>query len=576
MTAGKTYETVMLKGKMIVPGIILGRVCLYNEDILDAVPRRTIPAPEIGSEKERIRLAMEETRKELRQAYDTIAKKLNEVEAGIFGAHLMILEDRSFVSGIEERIDAGFINAEAALVDTIMDYEKKFKDLPVDFFRERINDIKDIAKRILNNFGIKHSGFMCACPDDSPAIIAAEDLTGSLITGLGEKKVAGILIEKGSFVSHGAVLARAMGIPVVIGIKGLVENLSCNNRVLIDADDGLVYINPDDKCIEKYSHRLVKPEKTLKKYEQGNIAMLDGTKIKLLSNASNVKDIKSARKHGIYDVGLLRTEFVFMGRNVEPDIDEQVRIYRELIEATEGVITFRLLDIGGDKILNFISMPDQENPGLGLRGVRIYESYPEIIQNQIKAILIAKGKRQIRLMIPMVSTMEEFVSTRSKVFGIYNSLGQRNSKDLSVGCMIEIPSAVYLIEHFIQEADFLSIGTNDLIQYVMGVDRANTHLEELADPFQPAVMKVLKHIIDKTKGSGKEVTVCGEIAGDPFIAGVLAGMGYRYLSINPYSIAGVGERLSSRKITDFENEVSRILEENTLNGIKNLVNRMNS
>ncbi len=568
-------ETITLKGKPLTGGVSIGRVCLHREDILVVAPRAGILRKKVEDEKKRLLTAIEKTKNELHGAYDSVAKRLSSIEAEVFNAHIMILEDFSFISNIEEKISGELLNSEAALMDVVKAYEEKFKLLPNDYFRERINDINDIARRLLNNLGVKHSGFMCAaCNEDIPVIVAANDLLPSVISGMGDKKVKGVVVERGSLVSHGAILARALGVPVMIGVDNLIENIYCGAELLIDSAGGDVYINPEPEIIERFKNKLNKGICIERKCSSGYISTKDGTKIRLSANAGNVKDISIINQCEIRNIGLFRTEFIFIEKKEEPGIDEQVGIYRKVIDSVADTVTFRLLDIGGDKILDFLPIPEQDNPNLGLKGVRIYDRYPEIITNQIKALLIAKGEKPVKIMIPMVSTVEEFVNTRKKIYDILDKLKkdqQINPDNLQIGCMIEVPAAVYLVKEFLAEADFLSIGTNDLIQYVMGVDRANNYLMDLADPFQPAVIRVLKDIVVQTKGSDKEITICGEIAGDPAMTGILVGLGYRYLSINPYSIDGVGEVIRGHELKEFEEETDEILKVNTLENVKEIV-----
>ncbi len=568
-------ESKTLKGKPLTGGIGIGRVCLYKEDILEAAPRGRILADKVDDEKKRLLDALKKTGEGLRESYKVVSNKLSSLEAEVFNAHLMILEDSSFVGKIEEKISGELLNSEAALLDVKKVYEEKFKLLPNDYFRERINDINDIARRVINNLGLKHSGITCAtCNKGCPVIVVAKDLTPSLISGIGDKKVNGIVAQRGSFVSHGAILARALGVPALIGVDNIVGNVYCGAELLVDASGGDVWVNPGPEIISRFKNRLNTGVCVKRKYGSGYVSTKDGVNVGLLANAGNVKDISIIKKCGINDIGLFRTEFIFIEREKEPGIDEQVKIYKKVIDSAEGTVTFRLLDIGGDKVLDFLPMPEQENPNLGLRGVRIYDRYPDIITNQIKALLMAKGEKPVKIMIPMVSTVDEFVNTRKKVYDILDELKKErriNPDNLKIGCMIEVPAAVYLIREFAAEADFLSIGTNDLIQYVMGVDRANNFLVDLADPFQPAVIRVLKDIVDNTKESGKDITVCGEIAGDPEMAGILVGLGYRHLSVNPYSFDGIGEVISAHESGDFERKADKILKANTLEDIKEIV-----
>ena len=560
-----------LKGTVIAQGIALGRTCLYQEDLLEAAPRLSILEDKVEEERKRLLKAVTKTIEDLRKVSEQVSKSLSAMEAEIFNAHIMILENSSFIKKIEKFISEEKVNAEAAILQSIKLYEKQFKMLPDDYIRERIQDINDIAKRLLRNLGVEHKGFMCACPKDEQVIVVAEDLTPSLITGLDHKPVAAIVTERGSKISHGAILARALGVPAMIGVKDLIKNISCGTTLLVDADKGDLYLSPDPETISNYSGLLNKPTIIEKRYDLGYASTKDGARIQLAANAGSVADINNAQKHGLKDVGLFRTEFVFLARENEPDIKEQVEIYAEIIDSTDGTVTFRLLDIGGDKLLGYLPLPKQDNPNLGLRGVRIYDKYPRIIANQIKALLMAKGEKPMRIMIPMVSTLEEFRQTKEKIYKI----AKRGDNNLKVGCMIEVPSALYIIKDLVDEADFLSIGTNDLIQYLMGTDRSNIHLSEYLEPFQPAMLKVLDGIIKETKESGKEISVCGEMAGDPGMARILVGLGYKHLSLNPYLIDKVGEVIGQDTLEDLEKEVREILKIKTLAGIKQILSKNN-
>ena len=359
-----------------------------------------------------------------------------------------------------------------------------------------------------------------------------------------------------------------MGVPTIIGVEGLMAHVGCGTEILVDADTGKVFINPSEKTRKKYESRLKKVAEFAKKFPGGRVLTKDGTEIKFFANAGTAADIVNAARHDVLDVGLFRTEFLFLERDKEPTIDEQAKIYRNIIDSTQGVVTFRLLDIGGDKILDFLALPKQDNPNLGLRGVRIDDLYPEIISNQIKALLIAKGKKPVKIMVPMVSTLQEFRKVKQNILDELRELGRKrpdiSGDNLKIGCMIEVPSAVYRIEYLAEEADFLSVGTNDLIQYLMGADRGNAHLIDLSNPLQPAVLKALDQIIKSTRKIKKELVVCGEMASDPELASILVGCGFRALSVNPNSLEKIGEVLSGSTILGLKRKYCRLFDMKTL------------
>jgi phosphotransferase system enzyme I (PtsI) len=346
-------------------------VCLHNEDVLESVSRVDIAEDGVAEEKKRLIGAIERTKEELRRSYDAIAKSLGAMEAEVFNAHILILEDFPFINQIEETIERELVNAEYALLHTAKSYEQRFSSLPSDYFRERTQDIDDITRRLLKNMGVQHTGFMCVCPVGQPVVIVANELTPSLIAALGGKEVAGIVTEKGSAISHGAILAKALGVPAMIGVERLIASVSCGMDLLIDADEGFVYPNPDPETIMNYHSQLTVKVPVTTRFGLGYTTTRDGVKVHLAANAGNVKDIENAGKHGVKNIGLFRTELLFLGREHEPDVDEQVDVYRKVIAATNGAVTFRLLDIGGDKILDYLLLPQQNNPNLGLRGVRV-------------------------------------------------------------------------------------------------------------------------------------------------------------------------------------------------------------
>ena len=571
---GKGMPETRLKGTVLAEGIAIGKVCLHNEDVLESVSKREIPADRVGEEKKRLIRAIEKTKEELRISYDGIARSLGAMEAEVFNAHILILEDFPFINQIEETIERELINAEYALLQTAKSYEQRFRLLPTDYFRERTQDIDDITRRLLKNMGVQHTGFMCVCPVGQPVIVVANDLMPSLITALGDREVAGIAVEGGSAISHGAILAKALGVPAMIGIDGLITSVNCGMDLLIDANEGRVFVGPDPETIMNYRSRLTVTVPVTTRHAFGYTTTKDGEKVHLLANAGNVRDIENARKHGVKDIGLFRTELLFLGRANEPDIDEQVEVYGRVMASTDGAVTFRLLDIGGDKILDYLLLPQQSNPNLGLRGVRVYEKYPNIVASQIEALLIAKGENPMRIMVPMVSTLAEFREMRTKIHHSLDRLSRSHRIDrttLKIGCMIEVPSAVYLVRHLADEADFLSIGTNDLIQYIMGVDRSNSHLVELSNPLQPAILKVLNDIAEMTRSVDTEVSICGEIAGDPEMATILVGFGYRYLSMNPHKLDPVGDAVSKYTLEELKKRAMSLLESKTLEDVRRLV-----
>ncbi|MBI5623566.1 MAG: phosphoenolpyruvate--protein phosphotransferase [Elusimicrobia bacterium] len=560
----------MLKGAVLTEGVALGGACLYREDVLAAAPKKGIAKADAPAERKRLAAAVEATRRDLAEACAKAAKKLNPTEAGIFKVHSMILEDPAFLEPMERRIADEAVNAESAVVSSLADYEKQFRTLPSAYFQDRIHDVHDIASRLVKRLGLAHEGFRCRCQRRDPVVLIADRLTASVFSGLDEKPLAGILTETGSSISHGAILAKATGVPALTGVRGILAEVGCGTRVLVDGFKGEVFLDPDAETLAAHASRVRRPAASGRALDRSTVHTKDGTAVRLSANAAGVADIARARERGIKDIGLLRTESFFLGRDREPGFDEQVEAYRKVIDAAEGRVTFRLLDIGGDKLISYLQLPEQENPNLGLKGMRVYEEYPELIATQFRALVAAARGAPLRILVPMVSTLDEFLKARTRIAAALKRVA-RGPSSLTLGVMVEVPSAALVVDDLAGEADFLSVGTNDLIQYVMGADRMNARLAEFHDPFQPAVLRVLRDIRAGTRLAGKEVSVCGEIASDPAVARVLVGLGYRSLSVNPHQAEKLAEALGSRTLAELEALAGEVLKAKTLAAARKLV-----
>ncbi|MBI4678632.1 MAG: phosphoenolpyruvate--protein phosphotransferase [Elusimicrobia bacterium] len=560
----------VLKGTVLTEGVALGGACLYREDILAAAPKRDISKDETAAERKRLQAAIEATKRDLAETFAKAARALSPTEASIFKVHSMILEDPSFIEPMERGISEGLVNAESSIVSSLADYEKQFRKLPNEYFKERIQDLHDIASRMMRHLGLTHAGFRCRCQRRDPAVLVADLLTASVFSGLSDKPLAGIIAEAGSKISHGAILAKTLGVPAMTEVRGILGQVGCGTRILIDASKGEVILDPDPETLASRAPGRRLAAGTAKARDRSSIATKDGTRIRLSANAGTIADVAHARERGIKDIGLLRTEAFFLGRAQEPSFDEQVDAYRKVMAATDGAVTFRLLDIGGDKLISYLQFPKEENPNLGLKGMRVYEEYPELIATQFRALLTAGLGRPLRIMVPMVSTLDEFHRAKARIAAALKRL-DRVPSCLSVGCMVEVPSAVYVVGDLAEEADFLSVGTNDLIQYVMGADRMNAKLAEFHDPLQPAVLKVLRDISAGAAPAGKELSVCGEIASDPSVARVLVGLGYRHLSVNPHQADKLEAALAESTVGEIEDLARGLLRSKTLSAARKLL-----
>ncbi len=527
-----------MKGLGVSQGIGIGKAFIIEKRALDI---EEVQINDTENEVKRLKDALDICKKQIEEMYFKTLQDVGEKEAMIFKSHEMMLEDDAFISEVEMKINAEKVNAEYALNETANIYIKMFEDIKDEYLRERADDIKDVIDRIIRTLlDIKTTDYS-KMEDDS--IIIARDLTPSDTALLDRTKVSAMITEMGGKTSHAAIMARIMGIPTVVGIEGIIDKAKDGDVIVCDGKTGKVIINPSEKQIKYYQHKKDKEVEILKQLKKQTglpSVTKDGFRVELSSNISTPYDVISALENDAEGIGLFRSEFIFMNRDCQPTEDEQFNEYKEvLVKMGIKPVIIRTLDIGGDKELSYLEIPKEMNPFLGYRAIRFCLVNTDMFKTQLKAILRASIYGNVKIMFPMISTMKELKDAKKIFEDAKEELRQQGTAfkdDIEVGIMIEIPSAAIISDLLAKEVDFFSIGTNDLIQYTMAVDRMNSNLAHLYSQYHPALLRLIKSIIKNAHDAGIWVGMCGEAAGDPKLIPVLVGMGLDEFSMNAPAI----------------------------------------
>ena len=529
-----TKKEIVLFGIAGSPGIAHGPVFRFLHGDVQ-VPNYQIKESERESEFNRFKAAVKTTHDQITEIRKAVSINLGEKEASIFDAHLMVLEDKALFDDIDKEIRESGDNIEQCVFRVTQRYHDYFNQLEDEYLRERAADLKDISKRLLMNL-MGETGAGTAFLNE-PKILASEDLSPSDTASLDRDKIIGIATDSGGRTGHAVIMARASGVPAVVGLRGLLDHLSDSDTLLIDGFEGVAIINPSEVTLFRYG----KVDLQRKKINDLLISesslpseTKDGCKIRLLANADSVNEVGNGLNNGCEGIGLFRTESIFLRRNEIPSENLQFEEYQKIVSSANGQpVTIRTIDLGGDKILDSTGREKEENPFMGFRAIRYCLRNPEIFLDQLRAILRVSYFGPVKIMFPMISGVGELVRAKEFLNKAKKQLEDRKIEfddKIEVGCMIETPSAVTICDMLADEVDFFSVGTNDLVQYLLAVDRINNEISYLYDPHHPAVIRALKHIISVSKDKKVEVTICGEIAGDPHFLPLLIGLGVDALS----------------------------------------------
>ena len=527
-----------MKGLGVSPGIGIGNAFIIDKSSIN-INKSHID--DVEKEIDRLKAAFDTAKDQLNELYNRSIEELGEKEAQIFKSHEMMLEDDTFISEVEDRISDEKVVAEFALNEVSKIYIKMFQSIEDEYLRERAEDIRDVMNRVIRILmGISGLDFSKM---EENSIIVAKDLTPSDTAQIDRKKVAAMITEVGGKTSHAAIIARIMGIPTVVGLDEITDKIKNGDLVICDGKTGKVLINPSEKQLFYYSQKKTIEDEInqdLRKQIGVPTVTKDGFQVSLAANIGTPNDVEMALENDAEGIGLFRSEFIFMNRDHQPTEDEQFEQYREVLaKMGQKPVIIRTLDIGGDKNVPYIDIPKEMNPFLGYRAIRLCLGNVDVFRTQLRAILRASVYGNVKVMFPMISTMRELKDAKKILQQAKDELkneGLSYKDDIEIGIMIEIPSAAIISDLLAREVDFFSIGTNDLIQYTMAVDRMNSKLSHLYSQYHPALLRLIKGIIDNAHAAGIWVGMCGEAAGDPKLIPVFVGMGLDEFSMNSPSI----------------------------------------
>jgi len=542
------------RGIMASPGIVIGRAYLLDRRKVVVAGQR-IEEVSVKDEVTRFKQAVELSKSQLEDLKKRFTKGHGKPHLYILDTHIMLLEDKMLVDGTVKRIKENLLNAEGALKETIEAISLKFDTIEDEYLRERKHDVEQVGERILRNL-VGHKQESLA-DIKGEAVIIAHDLAPSDTLMMRKDKILGFATDAGSRTSHTAILARSLGIPAAVGLENITAAVKTGDVVILDGIHGVVIVDPDEETFLDY----LKKQRRYKYFEQEleNIKdlpaeTLDGQVILLEGNIELPEEVASVADHGGSGIGLYRTEFLFMNRLTLPTEEEHYAAYRQVAErAAPQEVVVRTFDLGGDKIAISTGFEKEANPALGLRAIRFSLKKQDIFRVQLRGILRASAHGNIKILYPMISGLPELYATKAILAEVKVELraeGRAFNENMKVGVMIEIPSAALIADLLAAEVDFFSVGTNDLIQYTLAIDRQNEHVAYMYEPLDPAVLRLLQKVSDAAREANIPLAMCGEMAGDPLYAAILIGMGFKVLSMNVASIPWVKKIIRSVRMQD--------------------------
>ncbi|QLB20558.1 phosphoenolpyruvate--protein phosphotransferase [Vespertiliibacter pulmonis] len=566
----------MITGIAASPGIVFGKALVLKEEPI-VLNTQKISADQIDAEKAKFFAGREKAAAQLTAIKEKARITLGAEKEAIFEGHLMILEDEELEEEILAYLEENLVTADLATSKIIDMQVAMLADIDDEYLKERAGDIRDIGNRLLRNILNMHIVDLGDIQDE--AILVAYDLTPSETAQLNLDKVLGFITDIGGRTSHTSIMARSLELPAIVGTNNITSLVNTGDLIILDATNNQIYINPSDEQIEQF-----KAQQNQEQAEKAELAKLkdlpaqtlDGHRIELVGNIGNSRDVEGIVRNGGEGVGLYRTEFLFMDREQLPTEEEQFHAYKEVVEAMPGkLIVLRTMDIGGDKELPYLDLPKEMNPFLGWRAVRIGLVRREILDCQLRAVLRASAFGKLAIMFPMIISVEEIRELKAIITTLKDQLraeGKAFDENIQIGVMVETPSAAVNARHLAKEVDFFSIGTNDLTQYTLAVDRGNEIIAHLYNPMAPSVLNLIKQVIDASHAEGKWTGMCGELAGDIRATALLLGMGLDEFSMSGISIPHVKKLVRNINFADAKALADKALQQPTAADIENLVN----
>lgn len=571
---------MMISGISVSTGMAFAKALLLKEDEI-IINEHLIVESQIQDELVKFDKAIEKSSEQLQLIMKIAETNLGADKALIFDAHIMMLEDEGLAEEVKAIIRQDKRSADAAVFLIFRKQIEELEALEDSYLKERAADLKDISQRILKN--LLNIPIVDLSIIEEPCILVANDLTPSETAQLNLEKIQGFITDLGGRTSHTSIMARSLEVPAIVGTNNATKNIQTGDFLVLDGINNQIYINPDHAQLAQLQE--IKEQYSLEQSDLAKIKdlpaiTLDGHKVMLGANVGTIRDITSAEQNGYEGVGLYRTEFLFMDRDTYPSEEEQFLAYKEIAEITHNLpVVIRTMDIGGDKDIPYMNLPKEDNPFLGWRAIRISMDRKEILLSQLRAILRASAFGKLCIMFPMIISLEEIRLLKQEIALIKSELKQNNiafDENIEIGVMIETPSAALIADHLAKEVDFFSIGTNDLTQYTLAVDRGNTKISHLYDPFSPAVLRLIKMIIDAAHKEGIWVGMCGELAGDEKATKLLIGLGLDEFSMSGTSIAGVKKIVRETIFSEAQILAHEVLSKATVEEVYQLLLQANS